>query len=330
MLFTETHGSRKAFSKDPAVIRFKDTYFLYYSSYYADGEREALGIGVASSPDMEHWTTVGRIPPTQECEKNGIGAPAAILLEGKVHLFYQSYGNARKDAICHAVSSDGIGFEKDPTNPVFRPTEDWCIGRAIDADVVVFRNRLFLYFATRDHSMTIQKLGAAYAELGGDYSRGAWKQAAERSILYPEYEWEGACIEAPATVVHNEKVYMFYGGAYNCTPQQIGAAVSDDGINFRKLFGRPFIAAGKEGEWNSSESGHPYVFTDDDGKTYLFYQGSGDMGKSWYITKCRIGFKDGLPFVCGEDTGAAQGHSMRRETETKGFSSCCFMYREGD
>ena len=31
-----------------------------------------------------------------------------------------------------------------------------------------------------------------------------------------------------------------------------------------------------------------------------------------------------------QDTGAAQGHSMRRETETKGFSSCCFMYREGD
>ena len=30
MLFTETHGSRKAFSKDPAVIRLKDTYFLYY------------------------------------------------------------------------------------------------------------------------------------------------------------------------------------------------------------------------------------------------------------------------------------------------------------
>ena len=280
---------------------------------------------------MEHWTTVGRIPPTQECEKNGIGAPAAILLEGKVHLFYQSYGNARKDAICHAVSSDGIGFEKDPTNPVFRPTEDWCIGRAIDADVVVFRNRLFLYFATRDHSMTIQKLGATYAELGGDYSRGAWKQAAERSILYPEYEWEGACIEAPATVVHNEKVYMFYGGAYNCTPQQIGAAVSDDGINFRKLFGRPFIAAGKKkASGTAANRATPMYSRTTTERRISFIRARETWEKAGYITKCRIGFKDGLPFVCGEDTGAAQGHSMRRETETKGFSSCCFMYREGD
>ena len=57
---------------------------------------------------------------------------------GKIHLFYQTYGNWEKDAICHAWSQDGIHFTKNPENPVFHPAATWCCGRAIDADVCVF------------------------------------------------------------------------------------------------------------------------------------------------------------------------------------------------
>ncbi len=298
MLFTETNGSREAYAKDPAVIRWQNRYFLYFSSYYADGGRERLGIGIAVSEDMEHWTSVGHIPYTQPCEENGTGAPAAIVLGGKIHLFYQSYGNQARDAICHATSADGIHFEKDATNPVFRPSQDWCVGRAIDADVVPFGGKLLLYFATRDHAMQVQKIGVAAADLNGGFSRGEWTQLAARPVLTPEYAWEGKCIEAPAALEQDGKIYLFYGGAYNCSPQQIGVAVSRDGVDFTKLFAHPFIAAGKPGEWNSSESGHPYVYRDDDGKVWLFYQGSPDMGKSWYLSRCRIGFSQGLPVVC--------------------------------
>ena len=31
---------------------------------------------------------------------------------------------------------------------------------------------------------------------------------------------------------------------------------------------------------------------DDDGQTYLFYQGNPDRGKSWYLTRVRIGWKN--------------------------------------
>ena len=36
---------------------------------------------------------------------------------------------------------------------------------------------------------------------------------------------------------------------------------------------------------------------DGDGQLYLFYQGSPDNGKSWYITKTRLVMKDGLPTI---------------------------------
>ena len=290
MLFT--NKQLHSFAKDPAVVIFDGNYFLYYSIRYEDGR---FGIGIAVSADMEEWNTCGEILLEQSCESKGIAAPGAVVLDGKVHLFYQTYGNREKDAICHAVSTDGLHFAKNPENPVFSPKGDWCCGRAIDADVCVFDGKLYLYFATRDHGMKIQKVGGAWAALDSGFGKDAWKMLAEQSLLTPELSWEGECIEAPATIVRDGKVYMFYGGSYNCTPQQIGCAVSEDGVFFRRLFQTPFLPCGAPEAWNSSESGHPYVFEDADGRVYLFYQGSRDGGDTWYLSKAEIWFKDGIP-----------------------------------
>lgn len=289
MLFTNNSRGR-AFAKDPAVVKLGDKYFLYHTiPPYGDGRTpDPWGIGIAVSSDMVQWSVVGSIPIEQECEKNGIAAPGAILLDGTVHLFYQTYGNMKTDAICHAVSKDGINFEKDKTNPVYSPKPTWCCGRAIDADVCVFQNRLFMYFATRDHAMKIQKIGVATADLSSDFSRSTWSHACSAAILSPELLWEKACIEAPATIVNDNRIFMFYGGAYNCEPQQIGCAVSDDGIHFERVSEMPFLPNGEPGDWNESESGHPFAFRDTDGKAYLFYQGSNDKGKTWYISKRSI------------------------------------------
>ena len=68
--------------------------------------------------------------------------------------------------------------------------------------------------------------------------------------------------------------------------------MSDDGVFFRRVFDRLFIPCGQANAWNSSESGHPYAFRDDDGRTYLFYQGSADMGDTWYLSKVEIAFDE--------------------------------------
>ena len=163
MYFCDTSNIREHYAKDPCVVRLGDKYFMYYSLWVGIDGKDKLDIGISVSDDLESWTPVGRLPIGGGCEENGIGAPGAIVLDGVIHMFYQTYGNNERDAICHATSRDGINFEKDPTNPVFAPTADWCCGRAIDADVIEFRGRLYLYFATRDHMMKIQKLGVASA-----------------------------------------------------------------------------------------------------------------------------------------------------------------------
>lgn len=303
MLFSSMRSGGD-FAKDPAVIKFKGKYFLYFSDYPDENDRKrgtSLEVGIAVSDDMESWEILGTVTKTQECEKKGIGAPGAIVIGSKVHLFYQTYGNWLDDAICHAVSDDGINFVKDETNPIFKPTNDWCCGRAIDADVCIFGDKLMLYTATRDHNAKIQKIAAAYAPIDSEFSRNDFVQICKSSVLAPELKWEEACIEAPATVVRDGKIYMFYGGAYNCSPQQIGCAVSSDGRVFDKLFiDEPFIPCGKPGSWNSDESGHPYIFRDDDERYWLFYQGSNDDGEKWRITRTEIGFDDdGIPYKIG-------------------------------
>lgn len=303
MKYGDTSRLGRPFAKDPAVVRFAGRYWLYYSMPpYAPAlappqAPQGWGIGIAQSQDLTHWDKVGELTPGAAYEAKGICAPGAIVLRGQVHLFYQTYGNFPKDAICHATSADGIHFVRDASNPIFAPHGDWTNGRAIDAEVIPFHDRLLLYFATRDPAGKIQKIGVASAPLDSDFSRAQWRQEVDKAILEPQLPWEQDCIEAPAVCQMNGKLYLFYAGAYNNAPQQIGCAVSEDGIHYTRLFTQPCLPNGQAGAWNSSESGHPFLFHDADGRTYLFFQGNNDKGKTWYLTQTEVGWQQGLPYL---------------------------------
>ncbi len=298
MMYGDTTRVGVPYSKDPHVVKFNGRYLMYYSLPPKNWDKNSGWIiGIAESKDLVHWTKVGEITPAAgaDYEKKGLCAPGALVRDGKVHLFYQTYGNGEKDAICHAVSDDGIHFRRNPTNPIFSPTGDWTCGRAIDAEVCEFKGQYFLYFATRDKDFKIQMQGVAVAPGNTNFNREDWTQATDKSILYPEFPWEGECVEGASIAKKGDKLFMFYAGAYNNKPQQIGVAESTDGIHWTRLSDQPFLTNGKPGEWNSSESGHPHIFTDEDGRTYLFYQGNNDNGKTWFLTQTEVFWRNGLP-----------------------------------
>lgn len=293
----------RPFSKDPSVIRYGGRYLLYFSLPPFERERAPTNapagwsIGIAASPDLVSWTKVGELWPEQECERNGLCAPGAVVLEDRVHLFYQTYGNGPRDAICHAMSTDGLNFTRNSSNPVFRPTGDWNSGRAIDAEVVADEDRVLLYFATRDPQMKVQMLGVAGADRRSDFGRAAWKQLCDAPILAPELPWETRCIEAPSILRRGDTWFMFYAGGYNNDPQQIGVATSRDGLRWTRLSHEPLLANGRPGEWNASESGHPAVLADSDGRTWLFFQGNADRGRTWYLSRVELEWVNKRPRV---------------------------------
>jgi sucrose-6-phosphate hydrolase SacC (GH32 family) len=301
----DTSRLGRPFSKDPSVIRFRGRYLLYFSMPPFGDERpsDGWGIGIAESTVLGNWTKVGEFLAGEPYEGIGVAAPFAMVVDGRVHLFYQSYGAGPKDAICHAESADGLHFERDPTNPVFRPTGDWNAGRAIDAEVVRWSGRWLLYVATRDPQMKVQMLAGAVSD--GGFDRASWKMAADRPLLKPELTWEQDCIEAPTVLTKGGTMFLFYGGAYNNAPQQVGLARSTDGIRWERLGDGPFLPNGGPGAWNSSESGHPSVFVDEDGQAYLFYQGNDDRGRTWKISFVRLGWRDGRPVAVPDAPPAA-------------------------
>ena len=300
MMFGDTSRIGVPFAKDPYVIRFQGKYLMYYSiPPYKDKSNpvQGWGVGIAESSDLNNWKKIGEITPDGEYEKKGLAAPCALVIDNQVNLFYQTYGNGTKDAICHAVSKDGIHFTRNESNPVFHPTGAWNCGRAIDAEVFKFKDKYLLYFATRDADFKIQLQGVASAPSNTTFSRDQWTQLTDSPIMKPEYPWEGACIEAAALVQQGDWLYMFYAGAYNNNPQQIGVAKSSDGIRWEKLSNKPFLANGNLGEWNFSESGHPHLFKDKDGRTYLFYQGNNNNGKTWFISKVEVKWNEEGPYL---------------------------------
>ena len=304
MYFGDTDRTGRPFAKDPSVVRFGGRYLLYYSVAAWEKNLAPLdaprgwAIGIAESRDLVNWKKIGEILPAQDCEKNGIVNGRIILLDGKLHLFYNTYGNGTKDALCHATSEDGIRFTRNPTNPIWHPTGDWNNGRAIDVDVVEWGGQLIMYYATRDPAGKIQMLHAIAAPRKSQFNRADWKSLCDGPVLKPELPWERSCIEAPSVIKRGGLLYLFYGGGYNNAPQQIGCAVSKDGIHFERLFiDKPLLPNGAPGEWNSSESGHPGMFEDDDGQLYMFYQANNDHGRTWFLSWVKIGWDGDTPRV---------------------------------
>jgi beta-1,2-mannobiose phosphorylase / 1,2-beta-oligomannan phosphorylase len=295
MLWGDSTRLGRPYAKDPSVVKFGGRYLLYYSAppwakeFAPPNAPRGWAIGIAESHDLLNWKKVGEILPEQECEQNGIVNGRVIELGGKLHLFYDTYGNGPKDALCHATSTDGLNFSRNPTNPIWRATGDWNNGRAIDVDVVEWGGRLNMYYATRNPAGDVQMLHAICADLNSGFGRGAWHSCCDGPVLKPELPWEKKCIEAPSLVKRENKLYLFYGGGFNNDPQQIGCAASKDGIHFERLFvEKPLLPNGEPGTWNSSESGHPGIFEDDDGQTYLFYQGNSDHGQTWFISWVKV------------------------------------------
>ena len=283
------------FSKDPSVVRFGDRYLMYFSIPPEQGD-DRWGQAVAVSTDLVTWRTGAELTPTGTAEAKGLCAGGALVLDDRVHLFYQTYGRQERDAICHATSTDGVTFERSSDNPIIVPTGEWTCGRAIDAEARVVGDELFCWWATRDPSYEVQMLGVHSAPLTSDLSAKHWRQRCTNSILAPELPWEGKCIEAPTVCRRGDTYVMFYAGSYNNEPQQIGVAFSTDGLTWERMSDQPFLANGRPGEWNSSESGHPGIFVDPtDDTTWLFFQGNNDHGKTWYLSKRRIEWDGHIP-----------------------------------
>jgi hypothetical protein len=295
MLYTDDSRGF-ACAEDPEVVEFRGRYFLYYVLAPGEGgHRLPWHIGIAVSDDLERFEKVGELAPADLGETNGVCVGSLVVVGERLHLFYFTYGSGPNDAICHAVSDDGVRFVPHPRNPVFRASGGWNCGRAISPSVVRDGDRLRMYACTRCPDMARQSIVLAEAPLASDLGPEHWHQLGNAEVFGPELGWEHESTESPSLIHHEGRWFMFYGGGYWTRPQQIGCAVSVDGIRWQRLSDQPLLAYRDALGGPPLERASPAVFRDRDGGHHLLFQESSDRGRSWRVRSYPISWHDGAP-----------------------------------
>ncbi|GAA1620297.1 family 43 glycosylhydrolase [Catellatospora bangladeshensis] len=87
----------------------------------------------------------------------------------------------------------------------------------------------------------------------------------------PDVSWADNSAWAPAVAAKNGRYYLYFSGgaASGNTAKQLGVAVADSPAGpFRDALGRPLVTSG---QFSGGQAIDPMVFTDDDGRSYLYW-----------------------------------------------------------
>jgi len=108
---------------DPnGFVYFRGEYHLFYQFYPYDSVWGPMHWGHAKSKDLLHWEELPvALAPSESYDKDGCFSGSAIVKDDKLYLLYTGHVDdeeKREETQCLAVSTDGITFEKIPTNPV--------------------------------------------------------------------------------------------------------------------------------------------------------------------------------------------------------------------
>ncbi|WP_053174527.1 family 43 glycosylhydrolase [Nonomuraea sp. SBT364] len=137
-------------------------------------------------------------------------------------------------------------------------------GLFADPHIARFGDRYYLYPTTD-----------GYASWSGTYYKAFsspdlvnWTGHGVILDLGPGVSWAEHSAWAPAVAARNGRYYLYFSGGQGSGAKQLGVAVADSPAGpFRDALGRPLIAGGQY----SGQAIDPMVFTDDDGRSYLYW-----------------------------------------------------------
>lgn len=128
----------------PYVFFVNGKYMMWYGAHGNHNGRFAWRIGFATSDDGINWNKYPEpvLVADQAWEGSDVGNPSVLLEDEVYHMWY----HADKD-IGHAVSLDGIHWEKDPTNPVLKPgPSSWDLFRVMNPAVIKKDNTYYMFY----------------------------------------------------------------------------------------------------------------------------------------------------------------------------------------
>ena len=261
----------------PSVVKDVGKYFLFYaggpSGPKNGGEFVRYQIGLALSDDGVRWAKTGKplLPLGERDDFHATPAllrnPAGDLLKvgGVWHMVY--CGN-RADDIEHATSRDGLAWEKDPRNPIFKS--------GYSPHLVQVDGELCLYYIAKPRPVDGKSVPwEVRLATGKDFY--SLKPHADNPVLKVSQAWEKDACFYPYVLREGGTWLMFYGAYWtqhhagkNTTA--IGIARSEDGVHWTKNPANPVLTPTVGSSYDSVYTSSQSVIRDGD-VWRMFYAG---------------------------------------------------------
>jgi hypothetical protein len=210
-----------------------------------------------------------------------IANASVIFVEDTFHLWYSGVDAFHDNRIGHAISLDGINWNKDPANPVLDLGDPGSLDdhELIHPFVMYAYNQYWMYY--NGHDGTTQRIVLATSTNKVD-----WDRYYLNPILSPGPEdWDSYELGPMCAVVYQDTFHMFYTGLDQDTTVRIGYAFSTDGYHYTKSADNPVLDFGNPGQWDDAGVGLPYVILDEEDSLKMWYGGSdGILFQTGYAT----------------------------------------------
>ena len=270
----ETKGIRAG-----SVISDGGLYKMWYTGLDSSGDSR---IGYATSPDGVNWTKYGSNPVLYtgnwgSWEDKDVERPTVFKEGSTYHLWYTG-NDGMTLRIGHATSDDGIGWTKDPANPVLDIGSpgawDWLNVYGPSVVKVGAEYKLWYSGQTLPHAW---QTGYALSSNGSAWTRG--------TMLIPEGSsgaFDAASADYPSVLVDGDKFKIWYSGLNKGGDQTIGYATAGicrgAGVPSGRLVYLPLVVKSPQvpcpayytDNFGDSDSGWP---VDDDSNRQYAYTG---------------------------------------------------------
>ena len=268
------------FSVVNSVLFHEGIYKMWY-----EGEN---GFGYATSVDEINWIKDTLNNPLLEPGPPGswdemeIASASVLFVDDTFHLWYSGVDAFNENRIGHAISLDGINWEKDTANPVLDLGEPGSFDdhELIHPFVIYENNQYWMYY--NGHDGTTQRI-----VLATSIDKVNWDRYYLNPILNPgPEEWDSYELGPLCVVVYQDTFRLFYTGLKLDKTVRIGYAFSTDGYHYTKYADNPVLDFGDPGQWDDAGVGLPYVIVDEEDSLYkMWYGGSdGDLFQTGYAT----------------------------------------------
>jgi predicted GH43/DUF377 family glycosyl hydrolase len=261
----------------PAIAKDGGKFHLFYcggpSGPRNGGELVRYQLGLALSDDGETWAKTGQplLPLGQRDDFHATPAllrdPSGNLLKpgGVWHLVF--CGN-RADDVEHATSRDGLNWEKDPRNPIFK--------KAYAPNLVQTGDELRMYYIHKP-KLTDGKAGPWEVHLATGKDFHSLKAHPANPMLTVSQPWEKGALFYPYVLRENKTWVMFYASYWQKHPTSksataIGIATSRDGLHWIKSPANPVLTPTPGSTYDSIYTSSQAVLRDGDG--YKLYYGA--------------------------------------------------------